>query len=335
MYVILAYKNFAANRAISHIGLGVTALNTAKCLRTAGVQAEVWPINTVGDLKLRLATNPGVTHVVISAPWIQTLDLAALCNKYTDIQFAVNCHSNLGFLQADPNAMRLLIEGMDLQRSSLNFSMAANCQALADWITAIYGAPATCLPNLYYIDNPNPAPQQYTGGTIRCGVFGATRALKNMQTSAGAALVIARQLKAPVEIWISSGRDEGAGSVMPALRQMVSPIPGAKIVENGWQTWPQFRQTIGHMHLLFQLSYTESFNVVTADGICAGVPSVVSPAIDWAPDRWKADPDDAMDAAFVGRALLADPLAARDGMRALQTSNAIAMDRWKSFLKVM
>src|SRR5215469_5114237 len=33
MQVVLAYKNFAANRAISHIGLGVTAMNTAKSLR--------------------------------------------------------------------------------------------------------------------------------------------------------------------------------------------------------------------------------------------------------------------------------------------------------------
>lgn len=333
MHVILAYKNFAASRGISHIGLGVTALNTAKYLRAAGIRADVWPITSVGDLHDRL-NGSDATHVIISAPWIETLDLAALCSQYTDIQFSVVCHSNLGFLQADPNAMKLVIEGMDLQRSSFNFSMAANCQALADWLTALYGAQATCIPNIYYVDNPAPTPQQYNGGTLRCGIFGATRALKNMQTSGGAALAIAAQMKAPVEIWISSGRNEGAGSVVSALQQMVAPVPGAKIVENGWQTWPQFRQTVGHMHLLFQLSYTESFNVVTADGICAGVPSVVSPAIDWVPDRWKADPDDAMDAAFVGRALLSDPLAARDGMRALQIHNALGMDLWKSFLKV-
>ena len=36
MRIILAYKNFAANRAVSHIGLGVTALNAARTIRAAG-----------------------------------------------------------------------------------------------------------------------------------------------------------------------------------------------------------------------------------------------------------------------------------------------------------
>ena len=38
--VILAYKNFAANKNISHIGLGVSAMNTAKVLRRHGIAAE-------------------------------------------------------------------------------------------------------------------------------------------------------------------------------------------------------------------------------------------------------------------------------------------------------
>ncbi len=54
MQVVLAYKNFAANRAISHIGLGVTALNTAKSLRDTGVNADVWPITSAAELSARL-----------------------------------------------------------------------------------------------------------------------------------------------------------------------------------------------------------------------------------------------------------------------------------------
>jgi hypothetical protein len=58
------------------------------------------------------------------------------------------------------------------------------------------------------------------------------------------------------------------------------------------------------MDLLIQVSYTESFNMITADGISVGVPSVVSPVIYWAPDSWKADPDDAINVAEVGIRLL-------------------------------
>ncbi len=69
MSVILAYKNFAANRNISHIGLGVAAINTAKVLRREGIKTDVWPILSAADLRKRLVVAPA-EHVIISAPWI-------------------------------------------------------------------------------------------------------------------------------------------------------------------------------------------------------------------------------------------------------------------------
>jgi glycosyl transferase family 4 len=331
MHVILAYKNFAANRAISHIGLGVTALNSAKILRDTGIAAEVWPIIHAADLRARLQT-ANASHVIISAPWIPTIELAQLCAEFPDTQFAVTCHSNLGFLQADPNAMRLLREGLDLRRTNWNFSMAANCSRLAAWVEAAYGTSCLLLPNMYHLEGAEPKRELYCGGTLRIGTFGATRALKNLMTAAGAALHIANAERADLEFWISSGRNEGAGSVVESVRQMMSGLRHVKLVENGWQTWPQFRHTVRHMHLLLQPSYTESFNVVTADGIAEGVPSVVSEAIDWAPRTWKAPVDDTCAMAGIGRKLLHSRSAARKGMSALKAHNHAALRGWNAFL---
>ena len=332
MQVVLAYKNFAANRAISHIGLGVTALNSAKSLRNTGVNADVWPITSAAELSARLRVTPA-SHVVISAPWIQTNDLAHMCAEFRETQFAVTCHSNLGFLQADPSAMRLLREGLELRRTSWNFRMAANSGRLSNWVQAAYGTPCTLLPNLYHLESVNPKRERYSGGTLRIGAFGAIRALKNLMTSAGAALEIANAKRADLEFWISSGRNEGAGSVVDAVRQMLNGLPHVKLVENGWQTWPQFRRTVRHMHLLMQPSYTESFNVVTADGVAEGVPSVVSDAIDWAPDSWKAPVDDAHSMARVGRKLLNSRWAPRQGLNALKAHNKTALAAWADFVK--
>ena len=94
-----------------------------------------------------------------------------------------------------------------------------------------------------------------------------------------------------------------------------------RLVLNGWQSWPKFRKTVAHMHLLLQPSYTESFNMVTADGVAEGVPSVVSEAIDWAPEDWKADVDDVLDIARTGRKLLFDPRAAHDGLARFEASS--------------
>ena len=330
MQLVLAYKNFAANRAISHIGLGVTALNTAKSLRETGVNADVWPITSAAELSVRLRQTQ-VSHVVISAPWIQTNDLAHMCAEFKDTQFAVTCHSNLGFLQADPSAMRLVREGLELRRTNWNFRVAANSARLSNWVLAAYGMPCAYLPNLYHLDRAQPKRERYAGGTLRIGAFGATRALKNLLTAAGAALEIANSKRADLEFWISSGRNEGAGSVVDAVRQMLNGLPHVKLVENAWQPWPQFRRTVRHMHLLMQPSYTESFNVVTADGVAEGVPSVVSDAIDWAPASWKAPVDDAHAMARVGQKLLASRWAPRQGLNALKAHNKRALAAWCEF----
>jgi hypothetical protein len=113
---------------------------------------------------------------------------------------------------------------------------------------------------------------------------------------------------------------------------MTLGLPHVRVVENGWQTWPQFRRTVRHMHLLLQPSYTETFNVVTADGVAEGVPSVVSEAIEWAPDYWKAKVDDVHHIAIIGQKLLRDKRAPKRGLKALKSYNQRAMQAWDQFL---
>jgi hypothetical protein len=331
--LILAYKNFAAQQNISHIGLGVSALNTCKVLRRAGMIVDVWPIVSAKDLRDRLLRDPA-THVVVSAPWIPTLDLQALVLANSSVRFAVSCHSNVGFLQADSNGVRLIREAMDLEMASHNFHLAGNSRRFCQWIGSAYRRPCSYLPNLYYLEPAAPAWRPlYDGGTLRIGVFGATRPLKNLMSAAGAALEIALRYKGGLELWLSTGRAEGGGdTVLRAVRAMLDGLPNVKLVENAWQCWPKFRQNVAHMHLLLQPSYTESFNMVTADGVAEGVPSVVSEAIDWAPAHWKAMTDDVLDVARVGRSLIADPYAPRDGLNALTTHNTDGLQAWRSFL---
>ncbi|MGH9831038.1 MAG: hypothetical protein ACREDR_48155, partial [Blastocatellia bacterium] len=187
---MLAYKNFAANKGISHIGLGVAAMNTSKVLRREGIEADVWPIVNAAELWARLEqarTAPGqhpVTHVVVSAPWIPTPELQALVGSFTNIIFAVNCHSNVGFLQADSNGIRRVRESLEIERGVWNFHAAGNSGKYCRWVTDTYQAPCSYLPNLYYLDH-TAAPNRplFHGGTLRIGAFGATRPLKNFMSA--------------------------------------------------------------------------------------------------------------------------------------------------------
>jgi hypothetical protein len=334
--VVLAYKNFAANRHISHIGLGVSAINTAKVLSSSGVKAEVWPIIDGNNLRqrLNLAITVGrpISHVVVSAPWIPVAGMRSLSDLFPDIHFAMNCHSNVGFLQADPKGVEVFRQCMDLQQGSQNFNVSGNSYKFSEWVKAAYGNDCRWLPNLYDLGEPKSRPL-WQGGTLRLGIFGATRPLKNMVSAVGAALEMSYNLKAETEIWLNTGRAEGGGlTVINAAKALVRGVPQITMVEAGWASWPEFRKTVGHMHILISPSYTESFNMVTADGVAEGVPSVVSDAIDWAPKHWKAESDDVLDIAKTGRCLVFDRTAASDGFKALTNHNTLGVAAWKAFI---
>ena len=53
-----------------------------------------------------------------------------------------------------------------------------------------------------------------------------TRPLKNLMSAAGAAQEISRDLRAPLELWMSAGRVEGGGeTVMAAAKEMLLNLP--------------------------------------------------------------------------------------------------------------
>lgn len=342
--VVLAYKNFAAHKGVSHIGLGVAALNTCNTLRRLGYWVEVWPTATPVGLAQQLdreqtaAHRDGkhpVSHVIIAAPWIQTADLAPLLMHHHDVQFAVVSHSNVGFLMADPNGIRLLREGAELALSHHNFSIAGNSDKFCRAWSSMYGRPMQWLPNLYDVQTMRTVGQRqpwHPGQTLKLGVFGATRPLKNMVTATAACLEIAGSGRQDVEIYTSTGREEGGGSVRDALAQLTQGVPGVRLIDVGWRSWPQFRQVVARMHALVSPSYTESFCMVVADGCAEGVASAVSEAIDWAPADWSANADDVGDVARVVRRLVTDPHAVDEGQTALRNYVHAGSQQWARYL---
>lgn len=278
-----------------------------------------------------------VTHVVVSAPWVKTASYSQLCSMFPLIHFAMNCHSNVGFLQADTNGVKLLREGLDLEVGTFNFHVAGNSKKFCRFIEDAYSNPCQYLPNLYYLNHlTNPFRHSWctTGGVLRIGIFGATRALKNFISALGAAIEISHDLKAHTKVFVSTEREDGPDTkrILAVAREMTRNLPLVKLVEVPWTSWPQFRKIVGSMHLLLQPSYTESFNIVTADGVAEGVPAVVSDAVVWAPQHWKAEVDDVFSIARAGVRVLHDPHAAKEGLRALVHHNEEGLREWTEYL---
>lgn len=107
--IALVYK--AADKlGYSPTGLGITATQTAKALRAAGIWAEAWASSSGEQLLERLRHADGEahrrgeaepTHVVIYAPWSPSELLATIAEEFPNILFVITSHSNFGFLAAD------------------------------------------------------------------------------------------------------------------------------------------------------------------------------------------------------------------------------------------
>jgi hypothetical protein len=330
---ILAYRTVDGSSP-SHVGLGVTAACTAKTLRAAGIWAEAWGCTDAENLRARLERACAIaierdqlqpTHVIIHAPWVATCALAAMARDFPDVTFVVVSHSNFGFLAADAHAVQLLREAVELQHSLHNVRVAGNSEKFVRAASVIWDTAVRQLPNLYDLSEPMPpARPAWNGQSLRLGLFGECRILKNGLTAAAAAASLAATLRVPTELYVSEAN--------AAMRELCEQVPSLTLVATGWMPWAKFRQQVGNMHLLLQPSFTESFNCVTADGVHQGVPSVVSTAIDWAPSRWQADADDAEDLVRVAQYLLKTPQALDDGRKALLGYVAEGLQTWRGFL---
>jgi glycosyltransferase involved in cell wall biosynthesis len=336
--VAISFKNFASWTGISGLGLNVAAVTNARSLIQNGIHAVVFPVKNNIDLVNSIdeynRENPSrkLTHVIISAPWLSKLDMTSLIEHYKDIQFVIESHSNVGFLQADPWGVKRLREAWELSKTHKNIRVAGNSKRFVEWARLVYDKNTVLLPNLYPL-YPMEYHKRKQGDPLRIGVLGAIRPLKNFMSAAAAAIAIGKILDESVELRMSVGGEGDGGSVTNAIKAMVADVPNFTLVDQGWQPWEKFIEEIRKMDLLVSPSFTESFLMIVADGILVGVPSVVSSAVVWAPKSWKADSDDALDIARVGVALLKNSKSIKQGKKALTEHNRWAFGKWKEFLE--
>jgi hypothetical protein len=317
------------------VGLGVTAMHTVRVLRRNGIAARSYGVATVEHVVARLIAHPETTHCVLEAPWLPTASMRELLARFPDVHFIVRSHSQIGFLQVEPAAIRLLRELQELEDHVLNLSIAANSEHLSNFFERTYAGRCLHLPNLYDVERTHrPRRHRHDHRLLRVSSFGATRLLKNHTTAAAAALLLARARHCDLEFHMNADTEGHGGlAVIDAVRAMFEGLAWARLVVDPWRDWGSFRRIAGHMDLAMQLSMTETFNVTSADAVCEGVPCVVTPVVEWAPNHWKVGTDAIEDAARVAGHLLADGDAAADGLACLREYVERSVDAWRSTLE--
>lgn len=336
--LLLCYrKSYNPSKGISHVGLGISCMHIQKMLIQNGVDCILKGLVNQGELQLALQEDPSYTHVVVAAPWMDHSFLAFLCDKYPGTIFAVNCHSNWGFLAAEPGAITLLRQGMSSEATLPNFHIAGNCHSFCETVLRVYNVPCTWLPNCYYLDHTHgiQRPTWNTrGGPINIGMFGAARTQKNFLPGLMAIMQLARDYKVQINVSVNGGRNDGGemGRIWAGLVAASANVPNVNLIRVPWMPWDQFRAVIDGQDLCWQPSTSESFNLVVADAASKAVASVTTEAIDWVPEEWKAPADNPTLQARTGSALLNDPVAGTRGLEALERHNEQAVDAWFDYL---
>ena len=231
------------------------------------------------------------THVIVEALWVVPQKFDVLMPRHPGVFWDVRLHSELPFVAQEGIAMDWIFgylqRGLTVSSNSLRMQAA---------LAAITGKLIPYTPN-YYPLSPLQLPQGLPADDwIDVGCFGAIRPLKNQLTQAVAAIEFANQIGKNMRFHINADRVEGGAlSVLHNLQGLFSHQPKHKLIEHGWLDTPSFWKLLKMMDVSMQVSFSETFNICSADAAILNVPLVVSPEVSWATPVVQADPTDVQD----------------------------------------
>lgn len=216
--------------------------------------------------------------VVVEALWMSEEECKILRRKFPKIRFYVHVHSNVPFLVAEGMAFHRLVE-MDRVGFKIIFN---SYSASSAWSGSLF------LPNVYEVPFLDVLDKGHSSDlNIICG--GSVREMKNQAIQALAAIKYADLKGKKLSFHMNMGRSEGGSNVQSSIKAIFHKYPKHTLVNVPWSEHKGFIEYLRDMDLGMQVSMTESFNLVTADYLAAGLPVVVSREIDWCGEWSKCD----------------------------------------------
>lgn len=275
---------------------------------------------------------------ILEAIWVTPEKLKELTLLYKEVKFIVLVHSKFPFLAMEGNSIDWLAQFVTIPNVKVAFNNR-EASKLANKINI----PSIYLPNLYM-------PKFKTGHVcledylfdkkvpevINIGCFGAIRPLKNQLLQAASAIEYATIHNKTIIFHMNASRTEQSGNnVLKNIRALFANTRHL-LVEHAWLCHTDFVQLISNMDLGMQVSFTESFNIVTADFVAKNVPIVVSNDISWMPLITRTNTFSDTDIVRkIDLALRKSNLFTVESKKALNRYNKKALINWSNFLKTI
>jgi hypothetical protein len=239
------------------------------------------------------------THVIIEAYWVVPEKFEVLTARHPTVKWIIRGHSEIPFLANEGIAMDWTQRYIEYP----NVIVASNSTQVVDdfrkWLSIRFPSrnkrdiekSIIYLPNYYPITLHKTPFRLDDKDTIDVGCFGAVRPMKNHLIQAFAAVQLAQSLNKKLRFHINASRREGGGdkplkNVRAYFRDLGVDY---QLVEHDWMSHVDFKRLVSTMDIGMQVSFSETFNIVTADFVDMDVPVVVSDEIKWMPHWFKAD----------------------------------------------
>ncbi len=298
-------------------------------LKARGIEAEIIEVTDNNDID-REVTRFKPDIVVIEALWVVPEKFPVLMELHPNVKWHVHLHSHMPFLA---------LEGISIcwisAYAQMGVGLIANSRESYEALRSFVAREEIVhLENVYIPDPKLPAPAfQKNPAELYIGCFGAVRPLKNQLIQAMAALEYGYRHKTFVNFYVNASRVETGGEpVLKSLRDLFAVQPQwARLVESKWNTPEEFLSLLQCMDVGMQVSLTETFNVVTADYVTAGIPVVVSKEVAWASDRCKARDNNMNDIVHVMERVMHNDGLVRTNRALLEQHSKRAQEAWFEF----
>jgi hypothetical protein len=278
-----------------HSGLYNSARFMCDMLNKNGIESKL--VHCADNNKIhKEVVEFGANIVIVEAYWVVAEKFAELKRVLPKVKWVIRNHSEIPFLANEGIAMEWTLKYLAYDNVIVASNAPRAAEQMAMLSEAKFGYPrnVTYLPNYYPIDKVKMQKNKFSGPVIDIGCFGAIRPLKNHLMQAIAAIDFARWVGKPMNFHINATRIEGGGSpILKNLRALFEPFKDFNLVEHEWN--PNYHEIIAKLDLGMQVSFSETFNICTADFLAQGIPVVTSSEIFWNENLLHADPTDPID----------------------------------------
>lgn len=278
------YSNETSNTISS--GLFNSANFVNNMLRKNNIQSNIVDVIDNNSIDKEV-TKYNPTHVIIEALWVVPEKFEILIKKHPKVIWIIRLHSETPFLSNEGIAIEWIYNYLKYD----NILIAVNSKKILSEFSKLIGKNILYLPNYYQVQFKENWKYFLKKNEINIGCFGAIRPMKNHLLQAIAAMNFGNKIGKKINFHINFSRLEGRGEpILKNLRNLFKNNPNHFLCEHDWLSHNKFSKLISMMDINMQCSFSETYNIVSADAVNQNIPVVVSPEIEWVSNLFYAEP---------------------------------------------